>query len=133
MKALSLDAGLLEPIDEAEESPRPTRSAFISGAAREKIRWECWYHVRRSLRLLHRRRWTGFPRSTTYESRTHCTAHPISRGSHVRWPARLSVPSRGCLSSPVAPALSVAEIGKLRVVHAQIGNLMPCCNFASAG
>ena len=37
---LSLDAGLLEAIDEAAESRGLTRSAFITSAAREKIRTE---------------------------------------------------------------------------------------------
>lgn len=37
---LSLDAGLLEAIDEAAEARGLTRSAFITSAAREKIRAE---------------------------------------------------------------------------------------------
>ena len=37
---LSLDAGLLEAIDEAAEARGLTRSAFITSAARDKIRAE---------------------------------------------------------------------------------------------
>jgi len=37
---LSLDAGLLEAIDEAAETRGLTRSAFITSAARDKIRAE---------------------------------------------------------------------------------------------
>ena len=37
---LSLDAGLLDPIDEAAERRGLTRSAFLASAAREKIESE---------------------------------------------------------------------------------------------